>query len=71
MSSLFRQLAQRILSTGRPPVFEPRSRVNRVTHAGLDRWDGRVLAQTSAGVLVEWPRHGAQWEDASRLCLQG
>lgn len=53
------------------PQFEPHSRVNRVTHGGLDRWDGHVITQTDSGVLVEWPRHGAQWEDANSLCAQG
>lgn len=51
--------------------FEPRARVNRLTPAGaVDRCDGFVVAQTAAGVLVEWPRNGLNYETPDLLCLQ-
>ncbi len=53
------------------PKFEPNTKVNRLEQGCLDRCDGQVIAQTSAGVLVEWPRHGARWENAHNLCAQG
>ncbi|WP_291014101.1 hypothetical protein [Hydrogenophaga sp.] len=53
------------------PSFQPGFRVNRMKSGGLDRWDGRVIAQTDDGVLVEWPRNGASWERARELCIQG
>lgn len=52
------------------PTFNPGEKVNRFLNGSQDRWDGRVLAQTAAGVLVEWPRMGANWEQPGQLTVQ-
>lgn len=53
------------------PRFPAGARVNRLHKGSLDRVDGRVVAQTDDGVLVEWPRDGSGWEQPGALCLQG
>ncbi len=53
------------------PQFPAGARVNRLYKGSLDRVDGRVVAQTDEGVLVEWPRNGSGWEQPGALCLQG
>ncbi|MDO9437961.1 hypothetical protein [Hydrogenophaga sp.] len=53
------------------PQFAAGARVNRLFKGSLDRIDGRVVAQTHEGVLVEWPRNGAGWEQPATLCQQG
>ena len=53
------------------PRFPVGVRVNRLHQGSLDRTDGRVVAQTDEGVLVEWPRNGSGWEQPSALCQQG
>ncbi|MBW0171671.1 MAG: hypothetical protein ACT6SF_11765 [Hydrogenophaga sp.] len=53
------------------PQFAAGTRVNRLHKGSLDRVDGRVVAQTEAGVLVEWPRNGCGWEQPGALCQQG
>ncbi|QHE88076.1 hypothetical protein [Hydrogenophaga sp. BPS33] len=55
----------------RAPRFAAGARVNRLHKGTLDRIDGRVVAQTRDGVLVEWPRHGTGWERPGALCQQG
>lgn len=52
------------------PSFETGARVNRLSKGALERTDGRVVAQTDKGVLVEWPRNGAHWERPHQLCQQ-
>jgi len=59
-----------ILNLFAEPTFEAGSRVNRLKLGALDRTDGRVVAQTEEGVLVEWPRGGAHWERPHQLCQQ-
>ena len=53
------------------PQFPAGARVNRLNKGSLDRVDGRVVAQTEEGVLVEWPRDGSGWEHPGALCIQG
>lgn len=53
------------------PRFAVGTRVNRLHKGSLDRVDGRVVAQTAEGVLVEWPRNGTGWERPGALCQQG
>ncbi|MBT9464400.1 hypothetical protein [Hydrogenophaga sp.] len=53
------------------PRFQVGVRVNRLHQGSLDRTDGRVVAQTAEGVLVEWPRNGSGWEHPNALCQQG
>jgi hypothetical protein len=53
------------------PHFPVGARVNRLHQGSLDRVDGRVVAHTHEGVLVEWPRDGSGWEQPGALCLQG
>ncbi|MDP1683733.1 hypothetical protein [Hydrogenophaga sp.] len=53
------------------PRFPVGVRVNRLHQGSLDRTDGRVVAQTAEGVLVEWPRNGSGWEQPGALCQQG
>lgn len=53
------------------PQFSAGVRVNRLHKGSLDRIDGRVVAQTDEGVLVEWPRNGSGWESPQALCQQG
>lgn len=53
------------------PHFAAGARVNRLHKGSLDRVDGRVVAQTEEGVLVEWPRNGSGWEHPGALCQQG
>lgn len=53
------------------PRFAVGVRVNRFHQGSLDRTDGRVVAQTAQGVLVEWPRNGCGWERPNALCQQG
>ena len=52
------------------PRFNACARVNRFLQGSIDRVDGRVVAQTDEGVLVEWPRFGAGWERPQTLCEQ-
>lgn len=59
-----------ILAMFAEPTFESGTRVNRLVMGSLDRTDGRVVAQTEKGVLVEWPRKGAHWERPQHLCQQ-
>jgi hypothetical protein len=53
------------------PRFPVGVRVNRLHQGSLDRTDGRVVAHTAEGVLVEWPRNGSGWEQPNALCQQG
>jgi hypothetical protein len=39
--------------------FNTGDRVNHVRGGSVRRTDGYVVAQTSSGVLVEWPRGGS------------
>jgi len=59
-----------ILNLFADPSFETGARVNRLSKGSLDLTDGRVVAQTARGVLVEWPRNGAHWEMPHQLCQQ-
>jgi hypothetical protein len=52
------------------PRFSAGVRVNRFVRGSMDRIDGRVVAQTADGVLVEWPRFGTGWERPQTLCEQ-
>lgn len=54
----------------RTPSFQAGARVNRFQGGQIDRLDGYVLAQQDKDVLVEWPRHGTDWERAHQLCEQ-
>ena len=64
MLKLFQSLFQ-------TPRFQAGVRVNRLHLGSLDRTDGRVVAHTDEGVLVEWPRNGSGWERPNALCQQG
>jgi len=70
MSKFFSYLAEVLADMFRVPKFSMGARVNLVRSGGVDRVDGRVLAQTQSGVLVEWPRHGQTWEDPHHICAQ-
>ncbi len=59
-----------IQSLFKTPTFNPGARVNRFYKGNIDRVDGRVVAQTADGVLVEWPRFGSGWERPQTLCQQ-
>lgn len=63
-------ITKAILNLFAEPSFDTGARVNRVSKGALDRIDGRVVAQTEKGVLVEWPRNGAHWEMPHQLCQQ-
>ncbi|MFW5331731.1 hypothetical protein [Hydrogenophaga sp. ZJX-1] len=52
------------------PRFTTGARVNRFNKGSIDRLDGRVVAQTDEGVLVDWPRFGSGWEQPHKLCQQ-
>lgn len=41
------------------PDLRVGDRVNHVRGGSIRRTDGYVVAQTAAGVLVEWPRGGS------------
>ena len=56
-----------LLSLFETPRFDTGVRVNRFLQGRLDRVDGRVVAQTDEGVLVEWPRFGSGWERPQTL----
>lgn len=60
-----------LLTLFQTPRFAAGVRVNRLHQGSLDRTDGRVVAQTADGVLVEWPRNGSGWERPHALCQQG
>lgn len=47
--------------------FNPGDRVNLAPMGMVSRTDGRVLAHTVQGVLVEWHREGIIWEKPSTL----
>jgi hypothetical protein len=66
----FQSIIKVILNLFAEPSFDTGARVNRVSKGALDRTDGRVVAQTEKGVLVEWPRNGAHWEMPHQLCQQ-
>jgi hypothetical protein len=59
-----------IRSLFKTPTFQAGVRVNRFHQGSIDRVDGRVVAQTAQGVLVEWPRFGSGWERPQNLCEQ-
>ncbi|QHE75083.1 hypothetical protein [Hydrogenophaga sp. PBL-H3] len=59
-----------LLTLFQTPRFPVGVRVNRLHQGSLDRTDGRVVAQTAQGVLVEWPRNGSGWEHPDALCQQ-
>lgn len=59
-----------LLSSFSAPKFQSGARVNHMANGYMSRFDGRVIAQTSKGVLVEWPRAGSLWEQPEQLCLQ-
>jgi hypothetical protein len=40
-------------------AFNAGDRVNHIRGGSVRRTDGYVVAQTAAGVLVEWPRGGS------------
>ena len=58
------------------PQFPVGSRVNlldgskAIVAVGADTVDGRVVAQTEHGVLVEWPFVGTRWVNPRALCQQ-
>lgn len=68
--ALFRLVADSFKFAFGSPTFTHGERVNRMFRGALDRTDGRVLTQSSRGVLVEWPRHGQHWEEPTQLCAQ-
>ncbi|KVP39695.1 hypothetical protein [Burkholderia ubonensis] len=41
--------------------------VNLVRHGHVARFEGVVVAQTSQGVLVDWPSRGPDWMDPGEL----
>lgn len=49
------------------PVFQYGERVNQIQRGAITRTDGYVVAQTANGVMVEWPRGGSSWVQASEL----
>jgi hypothetical protein len=51
------------------PTFEVGERVNLVRRGSIEQTDGYVVAQTSQGVLVEWPRCGLRFMPASELAV--
>lgn len=51
------------------PQFEPGERVNLVRRGTIERTDGYVIGQMAEGVLVEWPRAGSSYVDASDLSV--
>jgi hypothetical protein len=53
------------------PTFEAGERVNHVRGGTIQRTDGYVVGQTSKGVLVEWPRVGSSFMNASELTVIG
>ena len=59
-----------IQSLFQTPRFNAGVRVNRFYKGSIDRVDGRVVAHTAEGVLVEWPRFGSGWERPQTLCQQ-
>lgn len=67
---MFKALIQGFLAAFETPKFSPGESVNRFYRGALDRVDGRVLTQSSKGVLVEWPRAGQHWEEPGHLCAQ-
>jgi hypothetical protein len=44
--------------------------VSPIVAVGADTVDGRVIAQTEHGVLVEWPLVGTRWVKPNALCQQ-
>lgn len=52
-------------------TFTPGERVNLVRRGSIERTDGYVVAHTAEGVLVEWPRAGASFAQASDLSVIG
>ncbi len=50
-------------------TFQTGDQVNLAPLGVVERFDGLVLAATSNGVLVEWPRHGVRLESAKELAL--
>jgi tRNA(His) 5'-end guanylyltransferase len=59
-----------LLSSFSTPKFQSGARVNHMANGHMSRFDGRVITQTSQGVLVEWPRAGSLWEQPDQLCQQ-
>lgn len=53
------------------PTFEAGERVNLVRGGTIERTDGYVVGQTAEGVLVEWPRAGSSFVNASDLSVIG
>lgn len=53
------------------PTFEAGERVNLVRGGAIERTDGYVVGQTAMGVLVEWPRAGSSFMNASELTVIG
>ena len=70
LSMTLNSVIKAILNLFAEPSFETGARVNRLSKGALDRTDGRVVAQTEKGVLVEWPRNGSHWEMPHQLCQQ-
>ncbi len=50
-------------------TFKAGDQVNLAPAGMVQRFDGCVLAETSSGVLVEWPRHGLRLESRKELAL--
>lgn len=63
-------MIKQLMSFFQTPRFNAGVRVNRFLQGSIDRVDGRVVAQTDEGVLVEWPRFGTGWERPQTLCEQ-
>lgn len=52
-------------------TFKAGERVNHIRRGTVERTDGYVVAKTSAGILVEWPRGGSSILPASELAIIG
>ncbi len=53
------------------PQFNAGTRVNHVRGGSIQRTDGYVVAQSSRGVWVEWPRGGRSLIPGSELAQIG
>jgi hypothetical protein len=60
-----------IKSLFKEPTFKPGERVNHVRRGAIQRTDGYVVAYADGGVLVEWPRGGANVIPATELAVIG
>ncbi len=53
------------------PTVPAGARVNHIRGGSIQRTDGYVVAQTSDGVMVEWPRGGRSLLPISELAQIG